>query len=83
MPFLSEELFQRLPRRTAGAPPSICVTPYPEEVSLVRYITHVFLLIEALGVFEPWAETGNEHLVCQESGLSYLKANRLYNEKIL
>lgn len=32
MPFLSEELFQRLPRRTAGAPPSICVTPYPEEL---------------------------------------------------
>uniref|UniRef100_A0A8C0GQN2 valine--tRNA ligase n=1 Tax=Chelonoidis abingdonii TaxID=106734 RepID=A0A8C0GQN2_CHEAB len=29
MPFVSEELFQRLPRRTPHAPPSICVTPYP------------------------------------------------------
>ena len=32
MPFLSEELYQRLPRRTSSAPPSICVTPYPEQV---------------------------------------------------
>ncbi|XP_066949546.1 valine--tRNA ligase isoform X1 [Macrobrachium rosenbergii] len=30
MPFLSEELFQRLPPRTSSQPPSICVTPYPE-----------------------------------------------------
>lgn len=30
MPFVTEELFQRLPRRTADAQPSICVTPYPE-----------------------------------------------------
>ncbi|XP_013380246.1 valine--tRNA ligase [Lingula anatina] len=30
MPFLSEELFQRLPRRTDNEPPSICVTSYPE-----------------------------------------------------
>ncbi|XP_038047447.1 valine--tRNA ligase-like [Patiria miniata] len=30
MPFLTEELFQRLPRRTANEPLSICVTPYPE-----------------------------------------------------
>ncbi|XP_072015193.1 valine--tRNA ligase-like [Amphiura filiformis] len=30
MPFISEELYQRLPRRTGDAPPSICVTPYPE-----------------------------------------------------
>ncbi|XP_041480879.1 valine--tRNA ligase-like isoform X2 [Lytechinus variegatus] len=29
MPFISEELFQRLPRRTSSEPPSICVTPYP------------------------------------------------------
>lgn len=32
MPFLTEELFQRLPRRSADAPPSICVTPFPEAV---------------------------------------------------
>ncbi|CAG5125802.1 unnamed protein product, partial [Candidula unifasciata] len=31
MPFVTEELFQRLPRRSEKAPPSICVTPYPEE----------------------------------------------------
>ncbi|XP_067001148.2 valine--tRNA ligase isoform X2 [Anabrus simplex] len=31
MPFITEELFQRLPRNTtAGEPPSICVSPYPE-----------------------------------------------------
>ena len=32
MPYLSEELFQRLPRRTADAPPSTCVTPFPSKV---------------------------------------------------
>ncbi|GFS27181.1 valine--tRNA ligase [Elysia marginata] len=30
MPFVSEELFQRLPWRSPSAPPSICVTPFPE-----------------------------------------------------
>ncbi|MPC09117.1 Valine--tRNA ligase [Portunus trituberculatus] len=30
MPFLSEELFQRLPPRTSSQPPSLCVTSYPE-----------------------------------------------------
>nr|XP_028575627.1 valine--tRNA ligase isoform X1 [Podarcis muralis] len=29
MPFVTEELFQRLPRRSPSDPPSICVTPYP------------------------------------------------------
>ncbi|KAK9405835.1 valine-tRNA ligase [Crotalus adamanteus] len=30
MPFVTEELFQRLPRRSPSSdPPSICVTPYP------------------------------------------------------
>ena len=32
MPFLTEELFQRLPHRTPDVPPSICVSPYPEKV---------------------------------------------------
>jgi len=32
MPFISEELFQRLPRRTKSDPPSICVTSYPEHL---------------------------------------------------
>ncbi|KAK3767320.1 hypothetical protein RRG08_050870 [Elysia crispata] len=31
MPFVTEELFQRLPWRSPSAPPSICVTPFPEE----------------------------------------------------
>ncbi|XP_078502147.1 valine--tRNA ligase isoform X1 [Lissotriton helveticus] len=30
MPFVSEELFQRLPRRSPQDPPSISVTPYPD-----------------------------------------------------
>ncbi|WAR22740.1 SYVC-like protein [Mya arenaria] len=29
MPFVTEELYQRLPRRSDSVPPSICVTPYP------------------------------------------------------
>ncbi|XP_060570722.1 valine--tRNA ligase-like [Ruditapes philippinarum] len=29
MPFVTEELYQRLPRRSSSDPPSICVTPYP------------------------------------------------------
>ncbi|KAL4237118.1 Valine--tRNA ligase [Mactra antiquata] len=29
MPFVTEELFQRLPRRSDNEPPSICVTRYP------------------------------------------------------
>ncbi len=32
MPYVTEELYQRLPRRTENSPPSVCVTPYPEEV---------------------------------------------------
>ncbi|CAB3983281.1 Valine--tRNA ligase [Paramuricea clavata] len=32
MPFVTEELFQRLPRRPADQPPSICVTPYPNDL---------------------------------------------------
>jgi len=53
MPFISEELFQRLPRRSSHDPPSICVAPYPEveecswrnvglenDVDFVQRITH-------------------------------------------
>uniref|UniRef100_F6UIU8 valine--tRNA ligase n=1 Tax=Ornithorhynchus anatinus TaxID=9258 RepID=F6UIU8_ORNAN len=35
MPFVTEELFQRLPRRGPNDPPSLCVTPYPDP-DLVR-----------------------------------------------
>ena len=53
MPFITEELFQRLPRRNpATDPPSICVTPFPEclptrrldvekEVQLIQELAHV------------------------------------------
>ena len=34
MPFVTEELFQRLPRRTPQAPPSLCVTAYPEPLEV-------------------------------------------------
>uniref|UniRef100_A0A8C5KPG8 valine--tRNA ligase n=1 Tax=Jaculus jaculus TaxID=51337 RepID=A0A8C5KPG8_JACJA len=30
MPFVTEELFQRLPQWTAQAPASLCITPFPE-----------------------------------------------------
>ncbi|KAK3747841.1 hypothetical protein QZH41_015985 [Actinostola sp. cb2023] len=32
MPFVTEELYQRLPKRQQGGPPSICVTPYPKNL---------------------------------------------------
>lgn len=39
MPFLAEELWQRLPPRPGGAPaPSICVAPYPSALSLVSHV---------------------------------------------
>ena len=33
MPFISEELFQRLPRWSSNEPPSITVTPFPQMVN--------------------------------------------------
>lgn len=33
MPFITEELYQRLPRRGSNAPESICVAPYPKGFS--------------------------------------------------
>ncbi|XP_023209449.1 valine--tRNA ligase-like [Centruroides sculpturatus] len=36
MPYVTEELFQRMPRRTMDAPPSICVTSYPEVDEYLR-----------------------------------------------
>ena len=39
MPFLSEELYQRLPRRPDHTVTSICVSPYPENVS-VKHTYH-------------------------------------------
>ncbi|XP_012928335.2 valine--tRNA ligase, mitochondrial isoform X2 [Heterocephalus glaber] len=38
MPFLAEELWQRLPRRPGGPPaPSVCVAPYPSARSLEHW----------------------------------------------
>jgi len=37
MPFVSEELFQRLPRRDDGSPPSLCVTSYPTLSQVSEY----------------------------------------------
>lgn len=47
MPFVTEELFQRLPRRSDKAPPSICVTPYPEaeQVSKRQIATTTALVV--------------------------------------
>lgn len=40
MPFLAEELWQRLPRRPGGrSAPSICVAPYPIARSLVSHVS--------------------------------------------
>lgn len=37
MPFVTEELYQRLPRRKPQSdPPSICVTPYPDTEEVRR-----------------------------------------------
>ena len=32
MPYLTEELFQRLPHRAGSVPESICIAPFPTEV---------------------------------------------------
>lgn len=45
MPFVTEELFQRLPRRNTQAPPSICVTPYPEVAEVSHSWDHSFFWI--------------------------------------
>ncbi|MCL4131937.1 UNVERIFIED_CONTAM: hypothetical protein GTU68_062317, partial [Idotea baltica] len=37
MPFLSEELFQRLPRRAGDRAPSVCVAPYPENEQFAMF----------------------------------------------
>uniref|UniRef100_A0A9J8A9M6 Valine--tRNA ligase n=1 Tax=Cyprinus carpio carpio TaxID=630221 RepID=A0A9J8A9M6_CYPCA len=48
MPFVTEELFQRLPRRRAqDSPPSICVTPYPE-TSEMEFVMSVVKTIRSL-----------------------------------
>lgn len=41
MPFVTEELFQRLPRRSTSDPPSICVTPYPQ----IQQVNYALLLL--------------------------------------
>lgn len=43
MPFISEELYQRLPRRSSNDPPSICVTSYPT-IGQVSHLNRTDLL---------------------------------------
>jgi valyl-tRNA synthetase len=74
MPFLSEELFQRLSRRVPAAPPSICVTPYPEELSYhnsvldgrVRLTQEVVRVVRSMKQdYLPAKAKPEVHLVCQ------------------
>nr|XP_060615304.1 valine--tRNA ligase, mitochondrial-like [Anolis sagrei ordinatus] len=37
MPFLTEELWQRLPKKSSGSPPSICVARYPSKEHLTHW----------------------------------------------
>lgn len=37
MPFITEELYQRLPRKRQIYP-SICVSPYPDDAEVIYYI---------------------------------------------
>uniref|UniRef100_A0A7N6A3U3 valine--tRNA ligase n=1 Tax=Anabas testudineus TaxID=64144 RepID=A0A7N6A3U3_ANATE len=50
MPFVTEELYQRLPRRQPQCdPPSICVTPYPDEVDCeMEFVMTVVKTIRSL-----------------------------------
>lgn len=52
MPFVSEELYQRLPKPNGGkdAPPSLCVTPYPKSSDVRNHYSSRFFL-EIDGVF--------------------------------
>ena len=49
MPFLSEELYQRLPKPNGGAnaPPSLCVTPYPQPSEVNIDSRHFFVSIDS------------------------------------
>lgn len=52
MPYVSEELFQRLPRRTQNEKPSIMVTPYPENDEVCWLLISLCLLFaNAITVF--------------------------------
>ncbi|XP_067941073.1 valine--tRNA ligase-like isoform X2 [Watersipora subatra] len=56
MPFVSEELYQRLPRRLPDLPPSLCVTPYPlpsqldrmRDTSLEACVSHAFECVKTV-----------------------------------
>ena len=41
MPFVTEELFQRLPRRSTSDAPSICVMQYPHPDTVSIYISRI------------------------------------------
>lgn len=60
MPFLSEELFQRLPPRTPTRPPSICVAPYPEPEQ-VQY-TYIVTIVTIVTVWKRKVEVWVIHM---------------------
>ena len=43
MPYISEELWQRLPRRSGENPPSICVSQYPKVEKVISNFIRNFL----------------------------------------
>lgn len=43
MPFLTEELYQRLPRRSSEKFPSVTVAPYPETTEVRTTVAPVYL----------------------------------------
>ncbi|PVD22509.1 hypothetical protein C0Q70_18323 [Pomacea canaliculata] len=62
MPFVTEELFQRLPRRNTQAPPSICVTPYPE---VAESTSNTLTTFE--GMIATLANTNSIHYLIEEA----------------
>ena len=50
MPFVSEELYQRLPKPNKGqnSPPSLCVTPYPRLIQVLifcSFLSYLFIAV--------------------------------------
>jgi len=86
MPFVSEELFQRLPRRAGAAcPPSLCVTPYPTcaewaahrdtaleaELVLALGVVHELRSLRAVYQLRP-RDRPQVHLVCSDGATTAL-----------
>lgn len=72
MPYISEELWQRLPKRASETAPSICVADYPQPDD----VTIVLGLFEILNIYFQFAVYRNEELdaVDRKSVITYCKA---------